>query len=463
MNDNRLELEATLAKAKTRRDETVRALQTIDAEIAELAARLAGLSADGGGIPAPISPAEKVALFRGLFRGRADVWPRLWQNPKSGKKGYAPVCGNEWRDGICGKPKVKCGECAQQAFLPVTDAVIRDHLQGKHVAGGYAMQPDETCAFLAADFDEDDWQQDVLAYTQAGRDRNVNVAVERSRSGNGAHAWIFFAEPVPAMTARKLGSLLLTAACAKHPKLSLKSYDRLFPSQDMMPKGGFGNLIALPLQRGPRSAGNSVFVDDRFAPIGDQWAYLACIQVVSVVRLEELVRDAERTDAVLGLPLWSQSDEEKPWLRQPSRATPIAVLGPLPAAIDVVLAQRCFVAVDGLPAALIDRLRRLAAFANPEFQRKQAMRLPTSQVPRIVACAEIDGNYVSLPRGCRASVERLATELQIPVHVTDKRMAGEPIVIDFQGELRPRSEPPSTPCSITTWESSLRRRAVARR
>ena len=217
--------------------------------------------------------AAKIALFRALFRGREDVVPRRWENLKTGKAGYAPMCRNEWVHGVCGKPQVKCGECPNQAFVPIGDDIIRSHLTGKagrnsadFTVGVYPMLPDETCWFLAADFDKKSWVQDITAFRDTARAKGVPVGIERSRSGNGAHAWVFFAEPVPAAEARRLGTLLLTATMDRYLDIGFDSYDRFFPSQDTMPAGGFGNLIALPLQNRPREKGNSAFLDDDLHP-----------------------------------------------------------------------------------------------------------------------------------------------------------------------------------------------------
>ena len=205
---------------------------------------------------APATNAAKVALFRSLFRGREDVFPRRWENAKKGKSGYSPACDNEWEYGLCEKKKgpgagrrATCGECPNQAFIAVSDEEVAKHLRGDQVMGVYPLLPDETCWFLAADFDKKTWQEDVAAFAETCKLHGVPVAIERSRSGNGAHAWFFFASPVPAVAARKLGCFLITETMARRHQLSMESYDRLFPNQDTMPKGGFGNLIALPLQR----------------------------------------------------------------------------------------------------------------------------------------------------------------------------------------------------------------------
>jgi len=218
-----------------------------------------------------LSPAEKVTLFLRLFRGRDDVYPKLWQNQKTEKKGYAPACANEWIRGVCEKPRVKCGECPNQAFLPLSADTVLDHLQGRHVIGVYPMLKDETCWFLAADFDKEAWQEDVVAFAETCRLIGTPYAIERSRSGNGAHVWFFFNSPVSVATARKMGSYLITETMTRRHQLSMASYDRLFPNQDTLPSGGFGNLIALPLQYHARQDSNTEFLDESFEPLPDQW------------------------------------------------------------------------------------------------------------------------------------------------------------------------------------------------
>lgn len=197
----------------------------------------------------PRTSTDKIALFRTLFRGRTDVFPTRWRNSRKGTSGYAPACGNEWIPEVCEKPRIKCGECPNQAFLPVTDRVILDHLRGRIVAGVYALLEDDTCWFLAIDFDKGTWQKDVSALVETSRGMHLPVAVERSRSGNGAHVWFFFCEPVAARTARQFGCHLITLTMARRHELPMASYDRLFPNQDTVPRGGFGNLIALPFQK----------------------------------------------------------------------------------------------------------------------------------------------------------------------------------------------------------------------
>ena len=391
------------------------------------------------------SPAEKIALFRSLFRGREDVYPRRFESRKTGKAGYAPACANEWVRGVCEKPKIKCAECPHRRFLPVTDEVIRWHLSGRDdlgrhfVIGVYPMLLDETCLFLAVDFDKECWQADVEAFVETCRKLDLPVALERSRSGNGAHVWFFFAEAVSASAARKLGSHILTETMDRRPDLGLDSYDRLFPNQDTLPKGGFGNLIALPLQKSARERGNSVFLDERFNPHSDQWAFLSSIQLISRARVEALAREAETKGRVVGVRMaLAEDDDDAPWTAPPSRRRKESPIdGPLPESIEMVLADQIYVPKENLPPALRNRLVRLAAFQNPEFYRAQAMRLPTYNKPRIIHCAEDHAKHIGLPRGCLEDVRELLDSLKIKLVLDDERCAGAPLAVSFRGELRP--------------------------
>jgi hypothetical protein len=268
------------------------------------------------------SPQEaKIALFRNLFRGREDVYPKRFESLKTGKQGYQPVCRNEWVSGICEKPKIRCDNCPHRQLLPVTDDVVRNHLLGidpnsgrDFTMGVYPMLPDETCWFLAADFDKASWRQDAGAFLETCELFNVPAALERSRSGNGGHTWIFFSESIPAALARKMGAFLLTQTMERRPEVGLDSYDRFFPSQDTLPTGGFGNLIALPLQKKPRGAGrgNSLFLDEGFVPYQDQWAFLSSLRRMNRREVETVVGEAERQGEFLGirLPVTDEHDDQ---------------------------------------------------------------------------------------------------------------------------------------------------------
>src|SRR5207249_1562960 len=191
----------------------------------------------------------KIRLFRSLFRGRDDIYPRRFESRKTGKSGYAPACANEWIRGICEKPRIKCSDCMNRRFLPVTDEVIRWHLSGvddsgqSFVAGVYPMLLDETCFFLAVDFDKEGWRDDAAAYLGTCRGMGIPAVLERSRSGSGGHVWLFLEDAVTAAAARRLGSYVLNETMERRPDVGLSSYDRFFPNQDTLPHGGFGNLI----------------------------------------------------------------------------------------------------------------------------------------------------------------------------------------------------------------------------
>ncbi len=322
-----------------------------------------------GGIRQDSATADKVALFRSLFSGREDVYPIRWES-KAGRSGYSPACNNEWVPGICDKPRIKCTECPHHAFPAISDDAVFDHLSGRRTLGVYPLRPDDTTWLVAADFDGSTWRDDAMAYTLSCRELGIPAHVEISRSGDGAHVWIFFESAIPASQGRQLASAAITRACARHRKLAFASYDRLFPSQDTLPKGGFGNLIALPLQRKARGRGASVFVDDRWRPFPDQWAFLASIERVSVFAVDSVLARAAREDGVVGVRSVGFGEDaiDDPWTLPPSKQqSEPRILAPMPASIKAVSANMLFIAKEGVPEALINRLARRAAFQNPEF------------------------------------------------------------------------------------------------
>ncbi|MEX2578998.1 MAG: DEAD/DEAH box helicase family protein [Verrucomicrobiales bacterium] len=396
-------------------------------------------------------PEEKIALFRSLFRGRGDLYARRFESRTTGKTGYAPACGNEWVRGVCEKPRVKCADCSHRKFLPVTDEAVRRHLTGTDdngapfVMGAYPLLEDETCWFLALDFDKADWRTDAAAFLETCREREIPAALERSRSGNGGHVWIFFADPLPARVARQFGSFLITETMRRHPDLGFASYDRLFPNQDTMPRGGFGNLIALPLQKAARGNGNSVFLDAEGGVIEDQWKFLGGIERVSPGTVYGWVERAEKKQGILDVRRFFEDDEDtfalEPWAAPPSRK---GALPKLPEGyaktLRVVLGDGLYIDKDGLHPALRNQLLRLAAFQNPEFHKAQAMRLSTYGKPRVVHCAEDGEHFLVLPRGCLDSLLEVLKRLRITPEIEDRRNEGEPLDVNFDGTLRPDQE-----------------------
>ena len=308
--------------------------------------------------------------------------------------------------------------------------------------GVYPMLQDETCYFLAADFDQETWQEDAGAFCETSHRLDLPVALERSRSGNGGHVWFFFEEAISAGLARKLGSHILTETMESRPEIGLGSYDRFFPNQDTLPKGGFGNLIALPLQKLARQRANTVFLDAQFQPHPDQWTFLASVRKISRAKVEALVREAESRGRIIGVRVAAaDEDDDAPWTMPPSRRQKEPpITGPLPESIELVLADQIYVPKENLSPALRNRLLRLAAFQNPEFCRAQSMRLPTYDKPRIIHCAEDHPKHFALPRGCLEEVEQLFRALKIKPVVRDERCCGTPLSVSFVGTLRNEQE-----------------------
>jgi len=429
---------ASLAGAERTCGELKARIATLEIELAALSPMTKPGAAPPQGSSTPKTPADKVKLFQSLFRGRPDVFPLRFVSKKTGRGGYAPACSNKWLPELCLlKSGGKCSDCTNQSFIPVGEHLIVEHLQGRHVMGVYPLLEDETCWFLAVDFDKHSWQEDVTAFAETCRSARVPVAIERSRSGNGAHAWLFFAAPVSANIARRMGCYLITETMNRRHELSMESYDRLFPNQDTMPRGGFGNLIALPLQHEARQQGNSVFVDEEFKPFADQWAFLASIERIRPIDADLVVQEATHAGQVIGLRVADTDEEEPaPWARPSSgRIHMKIVTGPLPTEVKALLAQRLYIEKAGLPPPLLNQLKRLAAFQNPEFYKKQRMRLSTATTPRVISCAEELPSHISLPRGCTPDVKALLSEHHVALLVDDKRQVGSPLQFAFKGEL----------------------------
>ena len=376
---------------------------------------------------------EKIKLFLSLFKGRDDVFARRWENQKRETSGYSPACSNEWKSGICQKPKVSCTECTHKEYIPLDEKIIEAHLRGQNnlVVGVYPLLLNETCHFLAIDFDDDGWQKDVTTLRSVCALFDIHIAIERSRSGNGAHAWFFFEQPISAPLARKFGSAMLTYAMNKQHDLPFKSYDRLFPNQDTMPKGGFGNLIALPLQKAARANGNSVFIDESFQPYDDQWAFVYTVPLLSEKRIEYLI--SKLCDGnELGMLKKDDEEELNPW-----KTVKIELRkDDFPTQMTIIKANMLFIPKEVCSQRALNQLKRLAAFKNPEFCKAQAMRLSTFSKPRIISCSEETNDYLCVPRGCEADLIDLANKLNVKISWSDKTNNGKHIDVLFKGELR---------------------------
>ncbi len=391
-----------------------------------------------------LSSREKIRLFRSLFRGREDVFAKRWES-RTGKSGYSPACSIEWNRQLCGKAFGK--KCLQCRYNLYTEEITAEHLGGQKVCGVYPLLNDDTCWFLAVDFDGERWQQDSLAYLRTCRDWQVPAYLERSRSGNGGHIWVFMDRPVLASTVRKLGSTLLSSTMETYHHLQFSSYDRFFPNQDSMPKGGFGNLIALPLQGRSRAEGNAVFIDDNLEPFSDQWAFLQAVEKLTLERVELIVAEATIRGNVLGvrLPSTEEEDTTDPWSLPPSGPKKQKkIAGPLPSSVHIVQSNMLFIE-NSYPSPLLTKLKRLAAFQNPEFYKKQKMRLPIYETPRIIGCAEDHPKHIALPRSLLSEVSDLLTANGIELTVDDRRQIGQPVEFMFHGDLRGEQE---TACQV---------------
>ncbi len=386
-------------------------------------------------------PSEKINLYRSLFKGRDDIYAVRFESKLTGKTGYQPACSNEWKKGICPKPKVKCSDCNQKNFKTITDETISCHLTGyfsskkiegqtkPFVMGLYPMTTDETCYFLAIDFDKKDWQSDTTSFLESCEEYKVPAYLERSRSGMGGHIWIFFTEPIKAYKARKLGSALIASALDRRPEIGLDSFDRFFPNQDTLPKGGFGNLIALPLQKAARGEGNTCFIDENFEPYSDQWLFLSTVTKLSNQRIDYLLINHLPNDL---FPSIVPSDQfEKKGDSYPE------IHDPLPKKLSITLSSQIFIDSKGLPPVLRNRILRLASFPNPEFYKAQAMRLPTWNKPRVLYCYEQHETFIALPIGCRDKLSALLTHYGIRPSFTDRRELGIIKDFHFRGTLYP--------------------------
>lgn len=381
---------------------------------------------------------ERIRLFQSLFKGREDVFARRWFSKTTGKSGYQPVCINEWKQGICDKKKYRCVICPNRNFAPLTTQDMYRHLEGKDeyccdVVGLYAIMQDNNCAFLCADFDDKNckygYKEDVLAYVGVCREWLIPYAIERSRSGNGAHVWIFFEAPLPASKARRLGNAILTEAMTHNGQMSFNSYDRFFPNQDYLPEGGFGNLVALPLQGQARRKENSVFVDNDFLVYKDQWAFLYNLKKIQESTIDQLLRLHYQEE----LGKLSMSSENKPWVT------------PLPqnitqedfhAKVEIIKADKLYIPLKAVSAKVLNHLKRIAAFKNPEFYSKQALRLSTYAIPRIISCFDITNEYLAMPRGCEDAIRSFLNDNTVTYTIIDKTNHGNKISVSFQGEER---------------------------
>ena len=391
---------------------------------------------------------RRIRLFMKLFCARRDFYAERWEG-RDGRKGYAPACSNRWKP-VCPKKTqkgIKCHECKEHSWIPFTEETAYCHLTGKDkrgkpfVAGTYALLEDSTCKFLVFDFDDHDgsschWQEEAGILREICRIQGIDTALERSRSGNGAHIWIFFEQPIPARTARRFGAALLAKGTETMHRKDFNTFDRMMPTQDEMPAGGMGNLIALPLQGIPRKQKNSVFVDDDWNVVPDQWKYLSGIKCLSPEFVERKIAEWGWKDKVAAEDS-SISEEGKPWERKMS---PGLEKSDVAEPLHITLANCLYILKTEVKPRSLNRIRRMATFSNPQFYKMQAMRYSTKQIPRRIQCFRDLEEYVTLPRGCLVELEEKLKAGGISYCIEDCRTTGRSITVSFQGTLQPEQE-----------------------
>lgn len=413
-------------------------------ELAELRAELARLRAENARLSrlldlqgqdtspvseqlaVPVSPgmvtmaspvSDKLALYGDLFRARRDVYAVRWENRRAGTSGWMPAVAGGWR---------KAMDRRSARYLPLTPEVIAAHLVGDVFMGLYPLLNDSSCWFLVADFDGGTAMLDAIAYAKAARGEGVPAAVELSKSGRGAHVWVFFAAPVTASVARAMGTVLLREAMVLRGTMDLRSYDRLFPNQDVMPEGGFGNLIAAPLQRRYRDDGLTVFLDlASLEPHTDQWAYLSTLDRCSPTDAERVARTTKHS--AVG------PDISRLWKSGATRVQPR-----LPPIVRAELGAALRIEITQLTPAALATFKHAASMANPKFYELQRLRKSTWDTPRFVRAYDLTvDDHLVLPRALRHTVSDMIEEAGSTLSITDSRHPGSEIDVAFTGELDP--------------------------
>ncbi len=361
------------------------------------------------------SEEEKVELLRALFGARSDVFAIRWENLSTGKSGWVPAVRGGWS-----RSK------SRKEYLSLTDDVLLAHIRGDDTVGIYPLLPDDTCALLACDFDKGTWALDALAYLDACHANGVPVVLELSRSGHGAHVWVFFDSPVPAVEARAMGTGLLRQAMTMRAELDLASYDRFFPSQDFIPRAGFGNLIALPLQGGCVDRGTGVFLDPTtMRPWADQWAFLSSVGRLTPDAVASLARTLRPVAAGPDITFVDLARMEGP---------------DVPSTVRGRLGSMLAIERSGLPLAVVAAFKHVGSISNPEFHEKQRMRFSTWDTPRFIRCYREDLEWIYLPRGLTERIGELVADLGSRLDLADDRPDPAPLALRFHGSLRSQQE-----------------------
>lgn len=392
---------------------------------------------------------DKIAsdFFMMFCRGRKDLYDLRYTNPKTGKNGYYTQCFNRWDRGchIQKKDGVRCKDCELRAYKPVTLPLIKAHMNGTDPNGNdvvaiYPMLENNLCQLLVFDFDnhakgaeqedyaniDDRWKEEINALRRICKNLDVDAVVERSRSGRGAHLWIFFKEMIPARLARKFGFALLEKGAESVNLKSFKYYDRMIPTQDALPEGGLGNVIALPLQGMALKSGNSAFVDENWNAYEDQLKVLAGTRRLTRQEIEDY------------LSLWystgftsEDNGTDAPWDKNSEIEA-----GSVKGVVRIVLADRIYIDSSGMSNKTKRQLRRMATFSNKQYFQNQAMDMPNYDESRFIYLGSDEGKYIVLPRGLREDILKKFDNAGIRYKIEDKRTQGRELNISFKGELR---------------------------
>lgn len=397
-------------------------------------------------INSPTITKNHARFFYSMFEGRKDVYAKRSGKPnkKTGRYAYYTQCYNFWSYNLCPKTSgsnIKCLDCKNRNFKPLTGNDIINHLNGMNedcsdVIGMYVLHSDETCSFLVFDFDNHDddaetWQEEANAIRIICKSVGIDCLVERSRSGNGAHVWLFFKTRIPAKLARKFGDALLMKGSEIINQKSFKSYDRMLPNQDKMPEGGLGNLIALPLQGQALKRGNSAFVDENFIAYSNQWKILKETRKIDKDFIMSFIDK-------YGKQTINETDEgtEKPWEKKDSLLRREDIDGTL----KVYEANGLFVSKNNIKPRFKNKIRRLAAFGNQNFYKRQAQGLPIKDIPRIISCSREYDKYIAIPCGLKENLISLLNNSDIPFEIEDKKCYGNKIDVAFNGKLYENQE-----------------------
>ena len=398
---------------------------------------------------------DKIAsnFFMMFCRGRKDVYDLRYTNPRSGKNGYYTQCFNRW-DRNCHiqkKDGIRCKNCELRAYKPVTLPLIKAHMNGADPNGNdvvaiYPMLENNLCQLLVFDFDnhakgaeqddhantDDGWKEEINALRHICRNLQVDAVVERSRSGRGAHLWIFFKEMIPARLARRFGFAMLEKGAESVNLKSFKYYDRMIPAQDALPEGGLGNVIALPLQGMALKSGNSAFVDENWNAYEDQLSVLSGTKRLTRQEIEDC------------LSLWYCSGpdgkdddiDEAPWDKNSGIEA-----GSVKGTVHIVLADRIYIDSSGMPNKAKRQLRRMAAVSNRMYFQNQAMDMPNYDESRFIYLGSDEGKYIVLPRGLREELLKKFDQAGVRYRIEDKRTEGRKLNISFMGDLRESQVP----------------------